>query len=82
MLEGVVSRNTHPLKSHQLLMTESLIKQKVHFWTLNGINGSLVIPVTKSVTKKQMNKCMAEIQDLDRKKRNTITSKKSQYHNH
>ena len=48
-------------------MTESLIMQEVRFWTLNGINGSLASPAqgpilrTKSATKKQMNKCMAEI---------------------
>ena len=63
MLEGVVFRNT----SHHLLKTESLIRQEVHFWALNEINGSMAnprrIPIlqTKSVTKKQMNKCMAEI---------------------
>ena len=38
MHEGVVSRNTLP---HHLLMTENLIRQEVHFWILNGINGSM-----------------------------------------
>ena len=38
-------------------------------WKINGINGSLANPGrgpilrTKSVTKKEMNKCMAEIYD-------------------
>ena len=56
MLEGVVSRNTPPLKGRKSI-----------FWTLNGINGSLANPgrapilQTKFVTKKEMNKCMAEI---------------------
>ena len=71
MHEGVVSRNTSPLENHHLLMTESLLWQKVHFWTLNGINGSMASPgrapivrkkkKKKSVTKKQTNKCMVEI---------------------
>ena len=49
-------------------MTESLLGRKSIFWTLNGINGSYANPRqapilrTKSVTKKQMNTCMAEIQ--------------------
>ena len=44
-------------------MTESLIMQKVHFWTLNGINGSTANPGRAPIvrTKKQMNKCMAEM---------------------
>ena len=48
-------------------MTESLLGWKSIFWILNGINGSLAYPwqapilQTKSITKKQMNKCMAEI---------------------
>ena len=48
-------------------MTQSLIRQEVRLWTTNGINGSMANPgrapilQTKSVTKKQMNKCMAEI---------------------
>ena len=37
MHEEVVSRNT-PILSHHLLMTQSLIRQKVRFWTSNGIN--------------------------------------------
>ena len=86
MLEGVVSCNTTLLKV-MLLMTGSLIRQKVHFFTLNGITGSMASPrrapilLTKSVTKTQINKCTAEIQDLDR-----ICSRdawtKSKYHNH
>ena len=67
MLEGVVSRNTPPLK-----VIIYLLGKKSIFWMLNGINGSLANPrrapilLTKSATKKQMNTCMAEIQDLDR----------------
>ena len=39
------------------------IRQNVHFWTLNGINGSMAYPGRAPIlrTKKQMNKCMAEI---------------------
>ena len=67
MLEGVVIRNTPLLKS-AFIDDGKPIRQKVlFFWTLNGINGSLANPGrapilrTKSVTKKEMNKCMAEI---------------------
>ena len=48
-------------------MTESLLGRKSIFWTINGINGSMANPGrapilrTKSVTKKEMNKYMAEI---------------------
>ena len=48
-------------------MTESLLGRKSIIWTINGINDSLAnpgrVPIlqTKSVTKKEMNKCMAEI---------------------
>ena len=56
MLEGVVSCNASPLKGNIQLMTESLIRQKVHFWTLNGINGLTAIP-----GRAPMNKYMAEI---------------------
>ena len=68
-------------------MTESLLGRKSIFWTLNGINGSLANPGlapilrTKFVTKKEMNKCMAEIKGSD-----SIWTRaawlKSQYHNH
>ena len=69
MLEGVVIRNTPPLQliTHHLLKTESLLGRKSIFWTINGINDSLAnlgrAPIlrTKSVTKKEMNKYMAEI---------------------
>ena len=50
-------------------MTESLLGRKTILWTINGINDSLANPGrapilrTKSVTKKEMNKCMAEIYD-------------------
>ena len=52
-------------------MTESLLGRKSIFWTINGINGSTAHPRrapilwTKSVTKKEINKCMAEIYDPD-----------------
>ena len=71
MLEGVVSNNTFSV-SHLLLMTESLSGRKSIFWMLNGINGSLAnlgrAPTlqTKSAFKKQINKCMENVQDLDR----------------
>ena len=63
MLEGVVFRNTPPLKV--IIFID--LRQKVYLWTLNGMNGSMANPGrapilrTKSVTKKQMNKCRAEI---------------------
>ena len=68
MLEGVVSRKNHLLKS-SFIDDGTPIRKTVYilFFTLNGINGSLAdsgrAPKlrTKSVTKKQMNKCMAEI---------------------
>ena len=50
-------------------MRESLSGRKSIFWTINGINDSLANPGqapilrTKSVTKKEMNKCMAEKYD-------------------
>ena len=61
MLEGVVIRNTPLLKS-SFIDDGRPIRQKVHFWTINGINESLANPGrapilrTKSVTKKEMNK--------------------------
>ena len=68
MLEGVVIRNTPPLKLKSSFIDDGKpIRQKVHFWTLNMINGSTANPgqapilQTKSVTKTEMNKCMAEI---------------------
>ena len=67
MLEGVVIRNTPPLKVIILLMAESLLGRKSIFWTINGTYDSLANPGRapilrmKSVTKKEMNKCMAEI---------------------
>ena len=66
MLEGVVSHKTAHLK---VIIVEDgkPTRQKVLFLTLNGIDGSLASPGrapilrTKSVTKKKINKCMAEI---------------------
>ena len=61
MLDGMASP-THPL-----LKSSFIDDRKPYFWTLNGIHGSMANPRqahilrTKSVTKKQMNKCMAEI---------------------
>ena len=84
MLEGVVIRNTPPLK---VIMTESLLGRKSIFWTINGINDSLANPGrapilrTKSVTKKEMNKCMAEIYDPGGI-RTRAARLISQYHNH
>ena len=66
MLEGVVSRNTPLLKS-SFIDYGKPIRQRVHFRTLNAINGSSANPGqasilrTKFVTKKEMNKCKAEI---------------------
>ena len=69
-------------------MTENLLGRKsIFFWTINGINDSLANPGrapilrTKSVAKKEMNKCMAEIYDPG----GTGTRAArliSQYHNH
>ena len=48
-------------------MKENLLGRKSIFLTINGINDSLANPgwapilPTKSITKKEMNKCMAEI---------------------
>ena len=67
MLEGMVSRSTHPLKVIIYWWRKALLGRKSIFWTLNGINGSMANPGrapilrTKSVTKKQMNKCKVEI---------------------
>ena len=67
-------------------MTESLLGRKSIFWTINGINDSLANPGwapilrTKSVTKKEMNKCMAEIYDPGGI-RTRATRLMSQYHN-
>ena len=67
MFEGVVSRNTPSLKSSFIDDRKPYLADSPFFWTLNGINGSLANPGrapilrTKSVTKKQMNKCMAVI---------------------
>ena len=58
---------THPLLKSSFIDDRKPIMQKVNFWTLNGINGSTANPGrapilrTKSVTKKEMNKYMAEI---------------------
>ena len=66
MPEGVISRNTPLLKS-SFINDGKPIRQKVNFWTLTGMTGSMANPgqapilQTKSVTKKQLNKCMAEI---------------------
>ena len=68
-------------------MTESLLGRKSIFWTINGINDSLANPgrstilQTKSVTKKAMNKCMAEIYDPGGIRTRTARLI-SQYHNH
>ena len=68
-------------------MTESLLGRKSIFWTINGINGSTANPgrapilQTKSVTKKEMNKCMAEIYDPSGI-RSRAARLISQYHNH
>ena len=68
-------------------MTESLLGRKSIFWMINGINDSLANPGqapilrTKSVTKKEMNKCMAEIYDPGGI-RNRAAQLISQYHNH
>ena len=68
-------------------MTESLLGRKSIFWTINGINGSLANPGqapilrTKSVTKKEINKCMAEIYDPGGI-RSRAARLISQYHNH
>ena len=71
MHEGVVSYNTPLLKSSSVNDSKPsrAISRFFFFWTTNGINGSTANPgqapilQTKSVTKKQSNKCMAEIQD-------------------
>ena len=68
-------------------MTENLLDRKSIFWTINGINDSLDNPGrapifrTKSVTKKEMNKCMAEIYDPGGI-RTRAARFISQYHNH
>ena len=68
-------------------MTESLLGRKSIFWTINGINGSMANPErapilrTKSVTKKEMSKCMAEIYDPGGI-RTRAARLISQYHNH
>ena len=68
-------------------MTESLLGRKFFFFMLNGINGSLVNPGrapilrTKSVTKKEMNKCMADIYDPGGI-RTRAARLIGQYHNH
>ena len=68
-------------------MTESLLGRKSNFWTINGINSSTANPGrapilrTKSVTKKEMNKCMAEIYDPGGI-RTRAARLVSQYHNH
>ena len=88
MLEGVVCRNTPPLKVIiHLLMTESLTRQKVHFWTTNGINGSMANPqraptlrTKPSVTKKQINAWLKYKFRTGFKPETSRTN--SQYHNH
>ena len=44
-------------------MTESLLGRKSIVWSLNGITGSVANPGQAPIlpTKKQINKCMAEI---------------------
>ena len=44
MLEGVVSRNTHSLKSHHLLMTESLLGRESIFGRKMGLMALWPIP--------------------------------------
>ena len=86
MLEEVVIRNTPLLKS-SFIDDGKPIRQNSIFWTINGINGSTANPErapilrAKSVTKKVMNKCMAEIYDpggIQTRAARFI----SQYHNH
>ena len=67
MLEGVVSRNTIPLLKSSFIDDGKPIWKEVHFldvkfdeW-LFGNPGQALILRSKSVTKKQINKCMAEI---------------------
>ena len=78
---------THPLLKSSFIDDGKPIRQKVHFWTISGINGSTANPGrapilrTKSVTKKEMNKCMAEIYDPGGT-RTKAARLKSQYHNH
>ena len=68
-------------------MKESLLGRKSIFWMINGINGSTANPRrapilrTKSVTKKEMNKCTAEIYDPGGI-RTRAAQFISQYHNH
>ena len=68
-------------------MTESLLGRKSILWMINGINGSTANPgrapilQTKSVTKKEMIKCMAEIYDPGGI-RTRAAWLISQYHNH
>ena len=68
-------------------MTESPLGRKSIFWTMNGINGSMANPGrapilrTKFVTKKEINKCMAEIYDPGGI-RTRAARLLSQYHNH
>ena len=87
MLEGVVIRNTPPLKVIIYLWRKALLGKKFILWTINGINDSLANPGrapisrTKSVTKKEMNKCMAEIYEPGGIQ-TRATGLISQYHNH
>ena len=68
-------------------MTESLLGRKSILWTINGINDSLANPGrapilrTKFITKKEINKCMAEIHDPGGI-RTRAAQLISQYHNH
>ena len=68
-------------------MTESLLGRKSIFLDDNGINGSTANPGQapilrpKSVTKKEMNKCMAEIYDPGGT-RTRAARLISQHHNH
>ena len=67
MLNRVVSRNTPLLKSSFIDDRKPYKAESPFFFTLNGFNGSMAnsegAPIlrTKSVPKKQMNKCVAEI---------------------
>ena len=86
MLEGVVIL-THPLLKSSFIDHGKPIRQKVHFLDNNGINGSTANPGqapilrTKSITKKEMNKCIAEIYDPGGI-RTRAARLINQYHNH
>ena len=60
MLEGVVCV-THPFLKSSFIDDGKPISQKVHFWTLNGINDSLAIPGQAPILRTKSVTCMAEI---------------------